>query len=61
MWLIDMKTIKFDKRNYRIHSDENKELIKKSLLECGAGRSILNSESTTQCVNGGASPTRTLH
>ena len=30
-----------DKRNYRIHTDENKDLIKKSLLECGAGRSIL--------------------
>lgn len=33
--------IKFDKRNYRIHSDKNKSLINKSLEECGAGRSIL--------------------
>jgi len=33
--------IKFDKRNYRKHSDKNKELINKSLEECGAGRSIL--------------------
>ncbi|MDR1416931.1 MAG: hypothetical protein LBJ57_05890 [Prevotellaceae bacterium] len=30
-----------DKRNYRRHSDANKELIKKSLTECGAGRSIV--------------------
>lgn len=36
-----MTEIKFDKRNYRKHSSKNKELIKKSLSECGAGRSIL--------------------
>ena len=33
--------IKYDKRNYRKHGDKNKELINKSLAECGAGRSIL--------------------
>lgn len=33
--------IKFDKRNYRKHNDKNKALIKKSLEECGTGRSIL--------------------
>ena len=33
--------IKFDKRNYRKHNDKNKKLIKKSLDECGAGRSIV--------------------
>lgn len=33
--------IKFDSRNYRKHNAENKRLIKKSLEECGAGRSIL--------------------
>lgn len=33
--------IKFDQRNYRKHNDKNKELINKSLAECGAGRSIL--------------------
>ena len=33
--------IKFDSRNYRIHDDRNKELISKSLDECGAGRSIV--------------------
>lgn len=32
--------IRFDKRNYRKHNDKNKELIRKSLQECGAGRSI---------------------
>lgn len=34
-------TINFDKRNYRKHNDKNKELINKSLKECGAGRSIV--------------------
>ena len=33
--------IKYDKRNYRKHSDKNKNLINKSLKECGAGRSIV--------------------
>lgn len=33
--------IKADKRNYRKHNDKNKALIKKSLEECGAGRSIV--------------------
>lgn len=36
-----MEEIKFDKRNYRKHNQRNKELIKKSLEECGAGRSIV--------------------
>lgn len=36
-----MNEIKFDKRNYRKHNDKNKKLIKKSLQECGAGRSII--------------------
>lgn len=36
-----MTNIKFDKRNYRKHNDKNKDLIKKSLTECGAGRSIV--------------------
>lgn len=34
-------SIKFDKRNYRKHNDANKRKIKKSLEECGAGRSVL--------------------
>lgn len=33
--------IKFDLRNYRKHSKKNKELIRKSLVELGAGRSIV--------------------
>ena len=33
--------IKYDKRNYRKYNDKNKELINKSLKECGAGRSIV--------------------
>lgn len=36
-----MAEIKYDKRNYRKHNDKNKNLIKKSLKECGAGRSIV--------------------
>jgi hypothetical protein len=34
-------TIKQDKRNYRLHPEENKGLIAKSLRELGAGRSIV--------------------
>lgn len=33
--------IKYDSGNYRKHNDKNKELINKSLKECGAGRSIV--------------------
>ena len=36
-----MSNIKFDKRNYRTHNQKNKKLIKKSLEECGTGRSII--------------------
>lgn len=36
-----MDEIKFDKRNYRLHNDENKRVINKSLKELGAGRSIV--------------------
>lgn len=35
------KQIKFDKRNYRKHSEKNKSVIRKSLEELGAGRSIV--------------------
>ena len=48
-----MTEIKFDKRNYRIHNDKNKELINKSLKECGAGRSIvIDSENEIIAGNG---------
>jgi hypothetical protein len=33
--------VKLDKNNYRKHSDVNKKVIKKSLQELGAGRSIV--------------------
>ena len=36
-----MGKITFDKRNYRKHSEKNKKRIRKSLTECGAGRSVL--------------------
>lgn len=36
-----MADIKFDRNNYREHNERNKELIRKSLKDCGAGRSIL--------------------
>lgn len=45
--------IKQDKRNYRKHSDKNKELINKSLKELGAGRSIvIDSENEIIAGNG---------
>ena len=34
-------SINFDSRNYRKHNAKNKDLINKSLKECGAGRSIV--------------------
>lgn len=36
-----MGDIKYDQRNYRTHDERNLKLLKKSLKECGAGRSIL--------------------
>lgn len=36
-----MAELKCDPHNYRIHTDKNKRLIRKSLEECGAGRSIV--------------------
>ncbi len=36
-----MGEIELDAHNYRIHDERNLKLIKKSLKECGAGRSIL--------------------
>lgn len=33
--------VKFDSRNYRKHNQKNKDLIRKSLEECGTGRSIV--------------------
>lgn len=36
-----MGEIKLDANNYRVHDERDLKLIKKSLKECGAGRSIL--------------------
>lgn len=36
-----MSEIKLDSKNYRIHNDKNKRVIRKSLEDCGAGRSVL--------------------
>lgn len=41
MKIVDTPTIRLDPGNYRKHSKKNKELIAKSLSECGAGRSVL--------------------
>lgn len=38
---VNMEKISFDKKNYRKHSDKNKRMIRKSLKDCGAGRSVL--------------------
>ena len=35
------RTIKYDRRNFRKHSAENKAMIRKSLEELGAGRSVV--------------------
>jgi hypothetical protein len=58
--------IKQDKNNFRIHSEENKSLIKKSVDELGAGRSVLiDSEDTLIAGNGvieqwGKRPTKVI-
>lgn len=45
--------IRFDKRNYRKHSKKNKALIKKSLEELGAGRSVvIDADDTLVSGNG---------
>lgn len=36
-----MGEIKLDPKNYRIHTDKNKEVIRKSLTNYGTGRSVL--------------------
>lgn len=36
-----MADIKLDPKNYRVHGEKNKAIIRKSLEDCGAGRSIL--------------------
>lgn len=36
-----MADLKYDPNNFRLHGEQNKRIIHKSLVECGAGRSIL--------------------
>lgn len=36
-----MSIFRFDRKNYRKHGTKNKQLISKSLQDCGAGRSIV--------------------
>lgn len=50
---MELKDIKFDKKNYRKHSDKNKSLIKKSIEETGLGRSVvIDSENELIAGNG---------
>lgn len=45
--------IKHDRQNYRKHSDKNKAMIRRSLEECGAGRSILIDNQNTAVAGNG--------
>lgn len=51
--IMEVKDLKFDKRNYRRHSEKNQSLIKKSINEVGFGRSIvIDAEDEIICGNG---------
>lgn len=48
-----LEDLKFDKRNYRRHSEKNQALIKKSIEEVGFGRSIVvDADNEIVCGNG---------
>lgn len=50
---MELRDIKFDKRNYRKHSDKNRALIRKSIKETGLGRSVvIDSENELIAGNG---------
>lgn len=50
---MEIKDLKQDKRNYRLHNHKNLALIKKSVSEAGLGRSIvIDSENEIICGNG---------
>lgn len=50
---MELRDIKYDRRNYRKHSDKNKELIRKSIEETGFGRSVvIDSENELIAGNG---------
>lgn len=46
-----IEDLKFDERNYRVHDDRNKSLIKKSIDECGLARSVV--VDSENCLIGG--------
>lgn len=53
MEIVDTSAIRLDPRNYRAHNKRNKELINKSLRECGAWRSVvMDSEGALIAGNG---------
>lgn len=50
---MELRDIKYDKKNYRKHSDKNKALIRKSIEETGFGRSVvIDSENELIAGNG---------
>lgn len=50
---MQIKDLKQDKRNYRRHNQRNLDLIKKSVLEVGLGRSVvIDNENEIVCGNG---------
>lgn len=50
---MQVKDLKLDKRNYNKHNEENKRLIKKSIDECGFGRSVvIDNDGEVICGNG---------
>lgn len=50
---MQIKDLKQDKRNYRIHNQRNLDLIKKSVSEVGLGRSVvIDNENEIVCGNG---------
>lgn len=50
---MEVKDLKFDKRNYRRHNETNQALIKKSINDVGFGRSVvIDAENEIICGNG---------
>lgn len=50
---MEVKDLKFDKRNYRRHGEKNQALIKKSINEVGFGRSVvIDADNEIICGNG---------
>ena len=47
------ENIKLDPKNYRVHNDKNKKVIRQSLEECGAGRSVLMDKENVMIAGNG--------